>query len=120
VRRPRLRLHPHPPRPPRALPRRPDRRLEPRVAVAALPRRQTPRLDPGAAPRRQHHLDQHLPPTQPTPPTPDSRRDAEPPPLRPPPKGEVPRWVTTPEPTPPVPPDGEAEAEPELPEQPPF
>jgi len=34
----------------------------------------------------------------------------------------VPRWVTAPEPTPPVPPDGEAEAEPgpELPHEPPF
>jgi hypothetical protein len=39
-------------------------------------------------------------------------RDTEPPPLRPPPKGEVPRWVTAPEPTPPVPPDGDGGAEP--------
>jgi hypothetical protein len=49
-------------------------------------------------------------------------RDTEPPPLRPPPKGEVPHWVTTAEPPPSSSPDGEAdrEAEPDLPQEPPF
>ncbi|MDQ3503106.1 MAG: HNH endonuclease [Actinomycetota bacterium] len=49
-------------------------------------------------------------------------RDTEPPPLRPPPKGEVPRWVTAAEPAPPVPPqdEGEAGPTPEPPDEPPF
>ncbi|MBW3640469.1 MAG: HNH endonuclease, partial [Actinobacteria bacterium] len=53
-------------------------------------------------------------------PPPRVARDAEPPPLRQPPTGTTPRWVTAAEPTPPVPPEGEAEARPEPPADPPF